>query len=195
VISSCAALEHPARTLLGSEQEAWLYRGMAASTARWKLIGQASQLSSTAIQTPVGTRIYSDGWDGYPAARERLLATLAQHRIGNVLTLGGDVHRHVAAQVRAQANDSRSPILAAEVVGSSLTSRGLSETMTAWIKRDNPDVVHARSDERGYVLMDVTPEAVHGDFRSTPFPAMLDAAMGSQARLVVHSGKPGLELA
>jgi alkaline phosphatase D len=194
VISSCAALEHPARTLLGSEQEAWLYRGMAASTARWKLIGQASQLSSTAIQTPVGTRIYSDGWDGYPAARERLLATLAQHRIGNVLTLGGDVHRHVAAQVRAQANDSRSPILAAEVVGSSLTSRGLSETMTAWIKRDNPDVVHARSDERGYVLMDVTPEAVHGDFRSTPFPAMLDAAMGSQAKLVVHSGKPGVEL-
>jgi alkaline phosphatase D len=195
VISPCAALEQPQRTLLGSEQEAWLYRGMAASNARWKLIGQASQLSSTAIQTPVGTRIYSDGWDGYPAARERLLASMAQHRIGNVLTLGGDVHRHVAAQVRAQPGEARSPILAAELVGSSLTSHGLSEAMTSMIKRHNPDLLHARSDERGYVLVDITPERVSADFRSTPFPAMLNAAMGSQARFVVHAGKPGVEAA
>jgi alkaline phosphatase D len=192
VINPCEALRDPRRTLLGGEQEAWLYQGLTQSKARWKLIGQASQLSSTAIQTPVGTRIYSDGWDGYPAARDRLLGTIAQHRLGNVLTLGGDVHRHVAAQVRAVANELRSPILASELVGSSITSRGLSESMTSLIKSNNPDLLHARADERGYALLEVTPAAVTCDFRATPFPAQLGAAMHTQARFAVIAGQAGV---
>ena len=37
--------------------------------------------------------------------------------------LGGDVHMNVAAQLRVQPNDEQSPVVASEIVTTSVTSR------------------------------------------------------------------------
>ena len=188
----CDELGLEARTVFGMAQERWLAQGLATSARRWKLLGQGSQISASAIRSPVGERIHTDGWDGYPKARERLLRAIADPGVDNVLCLGGDVHRHVAAQLRRVPNEAASPIVASEFVCSSLTSRGLSESLMTAMRSSNPDMVHARSDERGYALIEITPQTASCEFRATPFPARAEARLGTQARVVVEHGRAGV---
>ena len=192
VLADCAELGIETRSMLGADQERWLAQGLADSRRRWKLIGQASQISASGVETPVGRRIYTDGWDGYPRARERLLEAVQGARAGNVVCLGGDVHRHVAAHLRERPEDPRSRIIASEFVCSSITSRGVSEAVMEMMRRANPDLVHARSDERGYALIDVTAGSASCEFRATPFPARAGARLSTQAHFSVESGQPGV---
>ncbi len=187
----CPALDDEPRSMLGAAQEAWLASGLAASTRAWKLIAQPTQMSPASLPTPLGRLRYTDGWDAYPAARERLLAAIAQPRVQDVVVLGGDVHRHVAAPLRLDPGNRHSPIVASEFVASSITSKGLSEWLNALIRHFNPDLLHMRSDERGYALIDVTPERVHCTFRGTRHPVTPDARLHTQAEFAVDRGVPG----
>jgi len=194
-VVDCAELWDPSRSMLGTAQEQWLGQGLAASGARWKLLAQSTQLSSIGTDTPQGRQFWTDGWDGYPLARQRLLEGVARAGTRDVLVLGGDVHRFVAADLRVRPNDEASPVVASEIVGGSVTSRGAGQAAMARLRRDNPDVIHARGDERGYALLDIGADAVHCEFRATPHPAAADAALAAQASFVVASGRPGVQAA
>jgi alkaline phosphatase D len=102
---------------------------------------------------------------------------------------------NVAAQLRVQANDERSPVVAGEIVTTSVTSRGLGEKLLAQIRDNNPDILHARSDERGFTLLDVRPDRVTADFRTTPNPAQANGVFRSQGQWVIRSGVPGVQKA
>ena len=54
------------------------------------------------------------------------------------------------------------------------------------------DLVHARSDQRGYALIELTPAGASCDFRATPFPAQAEARLHSQARFQVEAGRAGV---
>jgi alkaline phosphatase D len=135
--------------------------------------------------------MYSDGWDASPGARQRLIDAMAHSRARNMVCLGGDVHRHVAARLRRQVDQPDSPIVASEFVTSSITSKGLSELLNDWIQRGNPDVLHSRSDERGYALLDIRPDHMQCTFRATAHPVLAQASLYNQARYVVTAGIPG----
>jgi alkaline phosphatase D len=111
-----------------------------------------------------------------------------------VVTLGGDVHCNVAANLRLEPNNPQSPIVASEFVTTSITSRGLGDKPMRLIRESNADILHARPDERGYSLITVTPQAVRCDFRTTPFPAGSQAGFKTQASYVVQRGKAGPQL-
>jgi alkaline phosphatase D len=193
VVMGCDALADPARSFLGAAQEEWLSQGLQSSTRRWKLVAQSTQMSSSGVNTPLGRSAFTDGWDGYPQARARLLTTVAQAGLQNVVMLGGDVHMNVAAQLRVQPNDARSPVVASEIVTTSVTSRGLGGKLLGQILGSNPDIVHARSDERGFTLLEVKPEAIHVEFMTTPHPAKTDSVFKVQAQAVIRSGVAGLQ--
>jgi alkaline phosphatase D len=192
VLSDCDALGEASRTMLGAAQERWLAQGLASSTRQWKLIGQATQICPGGIDLPTGRRVHTDGWDGYPRARERLLDAVAAPGLRDVMCLGGDVHRHVAANLRLRPDDQRTPVVASEFVCSSVTSHGLSEAVMAAMRASNPDLVHARSDERGYALIELTPTGASCDFRATPTPAQPEARLHTQARFQVEAGRAGV---
>jgi alkaline phosphatase D len=192
IVTGCGDLGHDGRSMFGTAQERWLAQGLADSRRQWKLLGQATQMSPGGVDTPTGRRIYTDGWDGYPKARERLLQGIADAKLTDVLCLGGDVHRHVAAQLRVRPNDDSSPIVASEFVCSSITSHGVSEAVMAMTRASNPDIVHGRSDERGFALLELTPESATCDFRATPFPVAPDAHLASQGRFTVLAGRAGV---
>ena len=59
------------------------------------------------------------------------------------------------------------------------------------MRSNSPDVLHARGDERGYVLLDLTPERMRCEFRATRFPVRADATITTQASYVVERGRPG----
>jgi alkaline phosphatase D len=94
-----------------------------------------------------------------------------------------------------QPNDERSPVVASEIVTTSLTSRGLGEKLLAQIRESNPDIVHARSDERGYTVLDVRPEGVSAEFRTTANPARSQAVFKTQAQWAIRSGVAGVQKA
>ncbi|AMM24646.1 hypothetical protein AX767_10015 [Variovorax sp. PAMC 28711] len=194
-VAACAELQDASRTMLGAEQEQWLAQGLKGATGRWKLLGNPTQVSATGIDTPDGRQTWTDGWDGYPAARRRLLQGVADAGIANVVSLGGDVHRHAAANLRMVPNDVASPIVASELVGGSLTSRGASQGAMARMRRDNPDVLHARGDERGWALLDITADALRCEMRTTPHPVAANAVFGTQATFAVQAGRAGIESA
>ncbi|WP_428421758.1 alkaline phosphatase D family protein [Methylibium sp.] len=190
LLTQCATLEDDAATVFGAVQERWIGEQLAASQRGWRLLAQGTQIAPGGIDTPLGRSIFSDGWDGYPKARARLLRAIAEQPQGNVVCLGGDVHRHVVARLRADPSDPRSAVVASEFATSSLTSRGLSDTATALMRSSNPDLLHARSDERGYVLLDLTPQRLRAELRATAFPVAADAQVHTQARFVVEQGHP-----
>jgi len=195
VVVACDALGDPSRSMLGTAQEQWFTEGLTRSNRRWKLVAQSTQMSSSGVNTPLGRSAFTDGWDGYPQARARLLGTVAQSGVHNVVMLGGDVHMNVAAQLRVQANDERSPVVASEIVTTSVTSRGLGEKLLAQIRESNPDILHARSDERGYTWLDVRPDGVRAEFRTTPNPARVDGLFSTQAQFTIQAGVAGVQKA
>ena len=193
--SACAALDEAARSRFGMAQEDWLADSLATSACRWKLLGQGSQISTGRIGAALAPRINLDGWDGYPAARRRLLQAIAQRRGGDVLCLGGDVHRNVAAQLRLDPSDPRSPVVASEFVCTSISSRAAVAPNLAPMRDANPDIVHARGDERGYALIEIDRERASCEFRSTASPATEGARLGTQARFTIEAGGRRLERA
>lgn len=195
VVVGCDALQDARRSMLGSAQEAWLMQGLADSTRRWRVIAQSTQMSSSGVPTPLGRSSFNDAWDGYPLARERLLRGLAEMRQRNALVLGGDVHMNVAANLRVRPNDEQSPVVASEIVTTSISSRGMSDTVLAQIRDNNPDIRHARSDERGYTLLEIRPDGVMATFRATPHPVQPDSVLRDQARYEVVAGRAGVQAA
>jgi len=195
VVLDCAERDDPGRSMLGHAQEQWLAQGLAASRRQWRLLAQSTQVSSTGVDTPLGRAYYTDGWDGYAAARTRLLQAVVDTGQDNVLLLGGDVHQNVAANLRLRPNDPASPVVASEIVGTSITSRGMGDSALARIRASNPDIAHARSDERGYTRVVVTPQEMQATFLTTPFPAQAGAALGVQAVYRVETGTPGVQQA
>jgi alkaline phosphatase D len=193
VVVGCDALADTSRTMLGAAQEQWFTEGITRSNKRWKLVAQSTQMSSSGVNTPLGRSAFTDGWDGYPQARAKLLGSVAQAGLKDVVLLGGDVHMNVAAQLRVQPNDEKSPIVASEIVTTSITSRGLGEKLLAQIRDSNPDILHARSDERGYTFLDVKPEGISAQFRTTPNPAKADGRISTQAQFQIQAGVAGVQ--
>jgi alkaline phosphatase D len=196
VVTGCDELADPARSMLGLSQEQWLTQGLVRSQRQWKIVAQATQISSTVLNAPLpgaAKAVYTDAWDGYPEARRRLLQTVADAGLQNVLVLGGDVHQNVAANLRLIPDDPHSPIVASEIVGTSITSRGMGENLLARIRAEHPDIVHARSDERGYTRLLVTPQELQCEFRTTAHPVRsADAPLSTQAQVRIEAGRPGI---
>ncbi|UVW28531.1 alkaline phosphatase [Massilia sp. H6] len=162
---ACEALRDPHRTMLGSAQEAWLEAGLANSRAKWNILAQQTlmaQSSSVPVLKPGDGRFWTDGWDGYPAARRRLLESILRQGAHNPLVLGGDVHTFYAASLRPDFSrpvTKQNPEMATEFVGTSITSGSRPQERTLAQMENNPHMLYGRSDKRGFMLLEVTPKA------------------------------------
>ena len=192
-VEPCAELYAHERTMLGDRQEQWLRRSLAASTARWNLLGQQTVLAHF-DQSAYGPRAYwDDGWNGYPAARDRLVAILLERSASNPVVLGGDIHAFLVNDVHAVATDYDSPVVATELVTSSISSaQGQTrEEFELW-KAENPNVRLARNDYRGYLRVAVTPDRLHGDLVAVDDVRRADSPTHVLASFDLEDGKPGV---
>ena len=192
----CAALSDPARPMLGGEQEAWLAQGLRTSPARWNILAQQTlmaQSSQVKIVKPSDGRFWTDGWDGYPAARRRLFDILQRTHAANPLVLSGDVHSFFAAELRRdfdQPASNANPVLAAEFCGTSITSSSRPQERTLHMVATNPHIQYGRSDRRGFILMAVTPTASTASFMGLDDVHDAASAVSSLARFTVTAGSP-----
>ena len=194
---TCTERLLPERTLLGTEQEAWLAQGLAASPARWNILAQQT-LMAQCSQMPAardGGRFWTDGWDGYPAARARLLDTIARHRPANPLVISGDVHSFFASDLQRDFNRPASagnPVLATEFCGTSVTSNSRPQSRTEQYLAMNPHIRYGRSDRRGFVLMELTPQTCTVLFQALDNVRDAASGIGTVAAFTVPNGRPGV---
>jgi alkaline phosphatase D len=186
--------------MLGMEQEAWLQEGLQGSRARWNILAQQT-LMAQSTQVPVveqdGGRFWTDGWDGYPIARRRLLDALRKTRAENPLVLGGDVHTFYATELRRDFNRPTSkdnPVIATEFVGTSVTSSSRPQQRTAQYVEMNPHMKYGRSDRRGYMLLEVTSTETRTRFMGLDDVRDPKTAQRELAAFRVVDGKAGVEM-
>ncbi|HZX25772.1 MAG TPA: alkaline phosphatase D family protein [Telluria sp.] len=192
---ACAELNDPRRSMLGAAQEAWLNEGLRGSDARWNFIAQQTlmaQSSQVPVLTPGDGRVWTDGWDGYPAARRKLLESL--RGVANPVVLGGDVHGFYATRLRADFDrpvSAANPVLASEFVVTSVTSSSRPQARTEQFLQMNPHITFGRSDRRGFTLMEVRPQSSRTMFMALDDVHDAQSGVAVLATHVVEDGRPG----
>lgn len=182
----------PTRQLLGPDQMAWLGDGLRKSSARWQVIGQqvlvselllpdlSSILDVDETRKRLGPELVDallaiggqqmplmwDSWDGYAAARERLL-DLLDSEASSPLILTGDTHTGMAGNVRRSPDD---PVVAVEMVTPSISSPGFDQyfptrepgRLAPAFTGYNPDLKYMETARRGWLRVQITPNACRG---------------------------------
>lgn len=169
-----AAIEHPDRSLLGRAQEGWLRGELTESKragTRWQVLGQQVVF---APQTEVGKPAANpDSWDGYRAARDRVLDMIEQTKVDSVAVLTGDVHSSWVFDVPRRPFENYDPksgrgSLAVEFAGTSVTSPSgvgaKGEQQLAELRAARPHLHYVDGRYRGYYIVDVTRERLQADF-------------------------------
>jgi alkaline phosphatase D len=184
----------PARTMLGTEQEAWLLDGLRRSRARWDVLVQQVPFTQLDEQAGAGHLFGKDNWNYFPAQRQRITDELA--RPGrNPIVLTGEIHRHLAAEVKADWEDPSAPVVASEFVATSVTTDGDGEPDSPWVATvlaENPHIPYARR-MRGYARCRLDDGQWQTDFQVVPFISRPDAGVFTDASFVVEAGRPGLQ--
>lgn len=191
--SDCGELADEQGDLLGPAQEQWLKDGLSASPAIWKLVAQQIVMSRVDFG---GVFINWDQWDGYPKARQRLLDALAAEALENVVVLAGDLHVGGMAELNATAGDSNAPIVAVEIVTTSITSSSETdippETIEELVK-GVPQVRYFNARSRGYASVDLTREELRVRFMVVETIAAESSPCAPDAELRVLAGQPGIQ--
>ena len=184
--------EDPSATMLGSTQESWLAHSLKAgarSTA-WQLVGMGTILGRTVMPADamdwlrrdasdqvvsrfkndiraarIGLPMWMDRWDGYPAARSRLLKS-AQEADADLVMLSGDSHNAWAYSLTEDGKRA-----GVEFAGHSVTSGGLEggfgadpKVVARGFVAANPELQWADTSQRGYMMIDITPQRVTGEW-------------------------------
>jgi len=190
-VSECTRIASPGRSILGRAQERWLDGRLASSRARWNVLAQQTRMAQMDELPGPGRRAWTDSWDGYPAARQRLLDSIAARKIRNPVVIGGDIHAFNVCQLKADFDDPRSAVVASEFVGTSITSQGWPQERINEYLPDNPHVLYADSRYRGYVGVELTPKRWLAELRAMQTVRQRDSACSTLASFVVEDGEPG----
>ena len=184
----------PARTLLGPEQERRLtadLRTSARGGTRWQVLAQQVIMGSLSLSpmtaawasadasdevkqairaglaaSAAGLPFNFDQWDGYPAARDRLLRS-ALDVDANLIVLTGDSHNAWAFDL-----DLGGTPAGVEFAGQSVTSPGYESYLPKIAPADiaaalvdrNPQLRWADTSRRGYLTLELTPDRATGEW-------------------------------
>lgn len=186
------AWRDPAATMMGTQQEGWLFHDLARSVRqgqRWQVVGFGTIMGNTRAapgmeQWVTGTnprvRGYVqagiaagkaglpsnlDNWGGYPAARERFLKA-AQAAEANLVVICGDSHNAWAFDL------AQDGAVGVEFAGHAVSSPGLESAfgtanatkVARALVAANPELKWCDASRRGYMALTITPDRVSNDW-------------------------------
>lgn len=76
---------------------------------------------------------WTDGWDGYPWVRERLLSHVVQRKVSNPLVAGGDIHCGVVADLKLNFDDAKSAVESGRAGAQSAWPSSSRPNFGAWV--------------------------------------------------------------
>ncbi len=133
---------------------------------------------------------WTDGWDGYAGARQRLLTHIRDVRVPNPVVIGGDIHSYWVTNLQVEPREG-APVIASEFVGTSMTSPGIPYDAFARLLPENPHVRFFESRQRGYVRCTVAADRWLTELRALDNVADPRSAIGTLASFIVEGGRPG----
>lgn len=208
----------PKRTMLGAAQESWLAQGFKRSVRqgkRWQVLLQQvimaqrtlppmvlekmpaaapgwirERITASVDAGKIGLPFSMDMWDGYPAARERLLRSAATAK-ANLVVLAGDSHNCWGSELGL----GGAPV-GVEFAGTSVTSPGAEGTLPWVLATELAPAMVAASEElkwcdtakRGYLALELTPAEVSGEWRFLKTIRQRDATLSGTHRMAAAHG-------
>lgn len=201
-----AALADPRRTILGADQERWLFdelRSAQRAEIAWKMLGQ--QVMFSRVVPPGQSVMLSDTWEGYQASRDRVLDLLASERIRDVAILSGDLHSSWAFDIARNPWSGYSGAtgegsLAVELLAPAISSAPLYSTpgrreLAPLLRAVSPHLKFLDGDSRGYVLVDITRTQLRGEWYFVPDVLTRSAQETRAAAFVCERGSAHLATA
>ncbi len=186
-----------ARELLGQDQEQWLGQELAASKASgavWQVLGNPvmmarfvfpdlsnvlpkARMDALLEENPLARRFTTfarlglpanlDGWDGYPAARDRVYQ-LAKASEANLIVLTGDTHTFWANELIDSEERKRVGVeFATTAVSSSTLGQILKMTdvdLGGAIAASNEEIKYANLNPQGAIVLTLTPTQARADY-------------------------------
>ncbi|GFE82117.1 alkaline phosphatase [Steroidobacter agaridevorans] len=190
----CPEALKPGRTMLGADQERWLFERLARSGTRWNVIAQQMLMMDLDLSRAPDARAplaSMDTWGGYPAARDRLLKHLQERKLNNTIVLSGDAHQHFAGDVLRTPEGA--PV-AAEFLVTSATSGGDGLGVLPGNERilqRNPSL-RMLEDRRGYGICEVTQDRWTAELVSLSQVTSTETPSSTVTRFVVEPRRAGI---
>ena len=191
----CNEIFESARSMLGEDQEAWLFDALEQNTTAWNVVASSGPLVPFRVyanQTELG---YIGAWDAYPANRNRLAQSLGRAKQGHPIILSGDVHSFWVMDGE-KVLDSYDQVPAVEFVSSSISANwpdALGKPIKENLKK-NPQVLFYEGNERGYLLHDIDTEFWKTRFRAVGDARVSDTVARDLRVYRVRHGHPGVEV-
>lgn len=185
-------------TMTGKRQERWLLNGLDKSQARWNVIAQQTMFAEFDFDARPSTELFNlDQWDGYVAARDRIINFLNQRRPSNPVVITGDIHSSWVHDLKVDFSNPYSATVGTEFVGTSISSDFPSILIpfaTAALS-DNPHTKFFDGAFRGYVRCHLTRKQWQSDYRVVSSILDPNAPTSTLASFVVENGQPGAQRA
>lgn len=215
------AWRDPAMTMMGSEQESWLYKAIGRNKATWAVLGSGTNMGYN--YTPdqaldwfpkdapdrnknfarqgiaaakAGLPYNLDNWGGYPAARSRLLAA-AQRADANLVVVTGDSHNGWAFDLPEGGKPA-----GVEFGGHSVSSPGFENATQGTdpaviarglVERGKDELRWVDTSNRGYMHLSLTPQAATNEWVFMQTVKDISTATKPGHRMKVRPGRKVLE--
>lgn len=184
--ADCPERSDPGRTMLGADQEAWVAKTLPTSTSTWNVVANQTIFSPAVIEIGSTRLVNLDQWDGYPAARDRMLEVLA--RTSNPVVITGDIHASAVADFATSAG-----VIGSELVGTSISSSfpaALADVFEASAATTGAKMADAH--HHGYVVCELTLDALRADFRVVSTTQEPEAKVSTASSWQIAAGTPGI---
>ena len=206
----------PRREMLGEGQRHWLEGELSASVRAgkpWQILGNQvvmarvngvdvdpakvaevyrPAVAAGAAARAAGLPFNLDGWDGYPAARERLYASFRRAKSRPVV-LSGDSHAFWANRL----SDASGTPVATEIGATAITSISIGDVMPdvpvgRMLADANEEVLFCDQHAKGYVLLTLTPATARAELRAVSTVMKPEWAARTVATFEVKAGETEL---
>ena len=107
------------------------------------------------------------------------------------MVLGGDVHAHYVADLKADFDDPRSAVIATEFCGTSISSPGHPQEKVEAALRHNPHIHFGRADQRGTVRFPLQRGELQAQLRVVADARDAASAVSTVAQFAVQAARPG----
>lgn len=189
LIKKCSALHDENRSMLGRQQEKWLAGSLKHSNAIWDVIVQQTLMAQA--MRPDET-FWTDGWDGYPAARRRLLESTVRGQSHNTIVIGGDVHASAVTDLKLDFDNPHAPTVATEFCSTSITSAEPWAASKTW-SANNPHIRFASGEKRGYTKVALNQDHAKVTLRAVANEKDPKSIIFSMAEFTVKKACPGAQ--
>ena len=177
-------------TMMGERQEQWLYQGLKDSTTHWNVIAQQTMMAQYNLSPGLEMGVFNmDQWDGYVAARKRLMSFVEENKPSNLVVITGDLHSSWVNELKSDFDSPTSTRLGTEFVGPSISSNfpAQYETAISLTRAANPHTRYFEGTRHGYVRCQITRNKWRSDYRVVSSVRDPDASVSTMASFIVES--------